>query len=473
MGFGSTSLDPLLKKIPPSKLPPPEIVWPWPENEIARSSENVHMSKVHISNVPINKDIRDFYLEALENDKITNVPPPIISASDFVPPALIEHLMRKKRDSALGVKFEPDGEITNMEGAMHTFVVPVVPRCESEGDYCFSAGHRTAPPFVTPMFGGMAVIMTRSVVMSATIHLDFELPSVMLELCMLRKEEVVGKDLIWDSEYEILSKEDKQKAPLRKAYDERLRQHMVYHLTSEHRIPALSDPANKIMNLGQCLEFFEDLMNGDDSIPEQLVHRCAKLGSRTISLELLFIAAFQLVRNEFSALEAVCPQGYVYTYDPPSIFAQYIEPELSNCLVILAIKYLSSHNKLTNLKIFGFNDYADSAALGLLKTALINQPHVTVLSKAKLFQGKDGRFEAGVWKKGPGTGKKVDGGRFDISKWPAAHGAMLVIHNNSDAFGQNIETEFKSGSLDGAIGSTTSAAASLERKRTDLMDYVV
>ena len=49
---------------------------------------------------------------------------------------------------------------------------------------------------------------------------------------------------------------------------------------------------------------------------------------------------------------------------------------------------------------------------------------------------------------------------------------MLVIHNNSDGFGQNIETEGMVGSLDGAIGSSSSAAASLERNRKDLLDFI-
>ncbi|CZS95017.1 uncharacterized protein RAG0_04822 [Rhynchosporium agropyri] len=466
MEFISNSLDPQLKKIPVSKLPPADIIWPWPDNEVSRSSESVH-----ISSVPPNKSIRDFYLSAVKSGDTSIAPPPIISASEFVPPALIEHLMRNKRSSALGAKFEPGAEITNMEGAMHTFVVPVVPRCESAGDYCFSAGHK-ATPTVIKKSGGKSVMMTRSVVMSATIHLDFELPTVMVELCMLRNQEILGKDLNVDSEWRFLGKGHKQDAALRGAYDEDLRKHMVFHLTSQHRLPGLAETTNKIMNLGPSLQFLEDLIQGDDATPEQLLHRFTKIGTRTLSLEFLFFAAFQLVRNEFSVLEAVYPQGYIFTYDPPSIFARYVEPELLNRLFILAIKYMSSHNQLGNMRIFAFNDYADPSALELLKIALERQTHVLVLSKGDLFRGEDGRFEAGSWKEGSGMAKG-DGGRLDLSKWPAAKGAMLVVHNNSDAFGQNVETEYMSGSLDGAIGSTTSAAASLERARADLMDYVV
>ena len=46
---------------------------------------------------------------------------------------------------------------------------------------------------------------------------------------------------------------------------------------------------------------------------------------------------------------------------------------------------------------------------------------------------------------------------------------LLVIHNNSDAFGQNIETESAGGSLDGAIGVYSNAAACLARGKRDLL----
>lgn len=44
--------------------------------------------------------------------------------------------------------------------------------------------------------------------------------------------------------------------------------------------------------------------------------------------------------------------------------------------------------------------------------------------------------------------------------------AALVIHNNSDAFGQTIETEGQS-SMDGVIGVNSDAAVLLSRQRKD------
>lgn len=48
----------------------------------------------------------------------------------------------------------------------------------------------------------------------------------------------------------------------------------------------------------------------------------------------------------------------------------------------------------------------------------------------------------------------------------------LVLHNNSDAFGQNIETEGET-SMDGVIGYNSDAAVQLERGRSDLVNIIV
>jgi hypothetical protein len=170
-----------------------------------------------------------------------------------------------------------------------------------------------------------------------------------------------------------------------------------------------------------------------------------------VSLELLFITAAHQLRNELSALEAMCPHGYVYTSDPPSIFAQAIGAEILNRLQFAALKYLAASNKFFNMRAFAFNSYADPSATSLVKAALSNQPHILVVCKSDLFQGPRSTYAA----------------------LPGTEGALLVIHNNSDAFGQNIETEWESGSMDGAIGANSSAAASLQRDRPDLLSNLM
>lgn len=445
------ALDPTLKRIHKSQLPTVEKVWPG--GEVYHASDSIHASVC-----PAGNDIRQFYLEVVREGDLTTVPAPVISASRFVPQIMIEHLMRNKADSALGVKFKPGEEITCMEGAMHTFVTPIVPRCEMEGDYRFEGGHRV-PPFGNTTVGAgenktTNVRKTRPVVMSATIHLDFEFAGreqVMRDLCTLRDEEIVGKDLNSGPAFQILTRASKQDQASRDAYDNELRAHMVYHLLTHRRLPALSE-AKKPMSKDYATTWLESLIVADLSLPEQFLGKFLTISrTQVLSIEMLFTAMFQIVRNEFSALEALCTQGYVYTYDPTSIFAGAIGAVILNRLFIAALKYLSDHSQLAHMRVLGFNDYGDRAAVGLLKTALVRQESVEVVSKAAVFGG--------------------DGGTYDVGEWEAAKGAMLVIHNNSDGFGQNIETEGMS-SLDGAIGGRSSAAASLERSRPDLLDYI-
>ncbi|KAM3072992.1 hypothetical protein ACMFMG_008711 [Clarireedia jacksonii] len=382
--------------------------------------------------------------------------------------------MRRKKESALGVKFVGKGgyrysegkgpdEITNMEGALHTFVTPIVPRCEMIGDYRYSnefGGHGVV------LFGDVnvesggkeaepkqSVRLTRTVVMSASIHMDFEGVEVMLKVCKLDSKEVLGADLGAREGWKPLAMEEKHDETKRSEYDGTLRQHMVFHLVKDRKLPSRSSVKNP-MSYAKALNFLEDMILGDENISEAIFRKYAKLyNKQVVSLELLFNVALEQTRNEFSALEALCPQGYVYTYDPASIFALEIKAPLLNRLVIAGLKHLSIFNQFKNLKIFAFNNYAEPGVLSLVSKALEKQKGVYVVDKAQLFKGPE-------WK-------------YNISAFKEAEGAMLVIHNNSDGFGQNIETEEESGSLDGAIGSNSSAAASLERNRVDLLKFTI
>ena len=376
--------------------------------------------------------------------------------------------MRRKKNSALGVKFIPKGgfrtfgrerpdEITNMEGALHTFVTPVVGRCEMVGDYRYN-----------PAFGGHGVSsfgdiepdgidrkgrvrLTRSVVMSASVHMDFEGPRVLLQVCKLDNRECVGVNLLADKHWHVLGVDDKQHDQKREEYDALLRRHMIFHLTREGKLPARRNV--EAMDLDTALSFLEQAISAGDDVVEHVAGRYTEASNgQVLSLELLFNTAFHQLRNEISALEALCPRGYVYTYDPASIFAREVGPPLLNRLMLAGLRALSDTNAFENMRIFAFNDYADLGILGLVSQALRNQPAVQVLRKEDLFQGPEGTYDVG---------------RFDN-----ASGAMLVVHNNSDGFGQNIETEGDFGSLDGAIGCNSSAAASLARDRDDLLDFV-
>lgn len=370
--------------------------------------------------------------------------------------------MLNKKSLAIGVKFVPQShtdQITNMEGAMHSFVTPVVVRCEMIGDYVFSYGHGVA------VFGDCdvrtrdgkrwaRVRLVRDVVLSAAIQLDFENAKVMTQVARLGESEMVGRDLLKDPEWEILSVERKQDQARREHYDKQLKAHMVYHLTRDHSLPARSHvKESDVLTSASAITLLEKVISSPYDAGELLIGKFVTIRSKVLSLELLYNAAGQQVCNELSALEALCPQGYVYTYDPAQIFARKLGAKILNRLMLCGVKSLSEHSIFTNMKIFAFNDYAEPGIMPFVHDALRVQD-VKVLRKEDLFQGKGDR------------------GLYDVKKLGGCERAMLVVHNNSDGFGQNIESESSGGSLDGAIGASSSAAASLARERKDLLDFL-
>ncbi len=160
---------------------------------------------------------------------------------------------------------------------------------------------------------------------------------------------------------------------------------------------------------------------------------------------------FQLI-----LLGQLLPQGYIYTIDPPSIFATVLDSaHLCNRLQILALKYLHTRELalFKNLRMVAFNDYEDKKAIPLIQKSI----QMPVVSKSDLFKGPDGTYLP------PDEAK----------------GHALVLHNNSDAFGRNIETEGMNikdnwaGSMDGVIGNYSDAACVLKSDRPDLLDYII
>lgn len=395
------------------------------------------------TDVPVGSDPRKHYLKNPHSCL-----PPRINSSAFVPKELIEHLMRMKKDSAIGVKFNsgnnPPDAITNMEGAMHTFVTPIVLGF-LHGDYIYNQGHG-----MTRFATLDKMQQARPVIISGQIQPDFEGTRVLAVLCALRQERSIGKPL--PATFSIMDTPEKQKSNKRAEYDAMLRQHMIYHLTQAHILSSAgeTDSPGKVLDITEATSLLEYIIKA----PSPSFGAIRKFYLRTpngfiLSLEMLFNIAVHQLQNELSALEALCPQGYVYTSDPPSIFAREIGATILNRLQFVALRLLACGNAFSNMRVFAFNDYADPEAISLLKSALSNQPHIQVLPKSALFKGPKGTYKA----------------------LPGCEGALLVIHNNSDAFGQNIETEHEGGSLDGAIGANSSAAASLQRERLDLVMY--
>lgn len=396
-----------------------------------------------VTKVPLGTSSRKWYLQ---NPGV--LLPPFISSSEFIPRILIDHLMRNKKSSALGVKFQsgnvPPDAITNMEGAMHTFVTPVV-HAFIHGDYVFDNGHRMIE------FSDVDKMQqARTVIVSAQIQPDFEGARVMLALCALKEEPILGQALPTD--FSILGTAEKQSKPQREAYDFMLQRHMIQHLTRNHRLPSITEAGSQTVDLGKAIASMEKLILSSTSDLADVLDIYVRLDNgSTVSLELLFNSAVHQLRNELSALEVLAPQGYVYTSDPASIFARKIGAKTLNRLQFLALKQLASESRFSNMRAFAFNDYDDRNAISLLEKALSSQPHVQVEQKRAFFRGPNRTYRA----------------------LAGTEGALLVLHNNSDAFGQNIETEWASGSMDGAIGAFSSAAGSLRRDRLDLCSCVM
>ncbi|KFY88674.1 hypothetical protein V498_06697, partial [Pseudogymnoascus sp. VKM F-4517 (FW-2822)] len=260
------------------------------------------------------------------------------------------------------------------------------------------------------------------------------------------------------ADWRVLGDQEKWEGRGREEYDDGLKSHLVANLVADRRLPPLKVVKEKALSDAATVEFLERHIRDPQSSPRDFQNVFSAVGApnkTVVSLEFLYNTAVHQLRNEISALEVACPQGYIYTSDPPSIFVQAIGgAKIVNRLQFAALKHLASASKYTkfvNMKAFTFNDYSDNGAMELLREALRAQRHVVVLPKAKLFRGQKGRYD---------PGEELEGG-------------LLVVHNNSDAFGQNIETEFATGSLDGAIGASTSAAASLMRDRKDLLDWIL
>jgi hypothetical protein len=114
-----------------------------------------------------------------------------------------------------------------------------------------------------------------------------------------------------------LSGDEKQDAKLRNDYDEQLRRHMVYHLTKAHVLPAKGKiDKESCLSVKDSIKYLEELITTTESnfianVEDTIDTRYTKVGiGHIVSLELLLNTAIHQVRNELSALERMCPQGY-------------------------------------------------------------------------------------------------------------------------------------------------------------------
>lgn len=425
---------------------------------------NVRSGELIATEVELN-DREDFHNPASK----WTTPPPILGRSSFVSDEMVNHLMRKKKDDALGKKYENGDEITNMEGAMHTFLTPV---CKAHllGDrhWYGESGNAEGAPFKKQL---------RPFIMSAAIHPDFErrFNPVVMSLVRLKPEGFKKGNDAPPMPVQI-SAVDKVNQAKRDAYDAQLRNVMVHNLVTEG-LPELrevetngkkelvpvdgaSKPYPFFKNMDEAIAHIENLIKEGKDLTGCMKNQFVKHGSDFISLEVLFNIYIEQINNEFRALNLAAPQGFVYTIDPPNIFATQIGAKVLNRMQILAFKHLSQTKKelLSNLKAVGYNGYSDPNAVELMKVGLSKDaPNVKVVDKGDLYT-KDKRERFDKYNPavlGPGSEKYA-----------------LVLHNNSDGFGNNIRNEHLL-SLDGVIGTYSDASKVLELNRPDLVDFPV
>lgn len=370
-------------------------------------------------------------------------PDPIVARSGFVPLEFAEHLLRSKKDSAIGVKYVKGDAITNMEGALATFVVPVG-QIRLLGDIHWMGASKGG---VGDLFEGNQY---RPVILSASIQPDCEIGCSFPDQCVIMRVISVGKRAVEGNplrdDFKILSAKEKENDTTRKNYDKEILSHLIYNLTEDHRKPSLNelDEASVFASSGEAEEFIERLI-GQHLNPSDIlknVHgRFAVLnGTDVISLEILLKLYIEQLNIELKVLEEGIPQGYVYTISPPSIFAAALgNARLLNRMQAVAFQSIASSMGLKNMKKIAFDDYNDKEMIPLLQQVFPSK----ACSKNDLYP--DGRYSVN-------------------ERW------ALVLHNNSDAFGQNIETEPAS-SLDGVIGSYSDAALVFSRERPKYRFY--
>ncbi|KAI9052351.1 hypothetical protein LZ554_003701 [Drepanopeziza brunnea f. sp. 'monogermtubi'] len=284
-----------------------------------------------------------------------------------------------------------------MEGAMHTFVTPIVPRYEIEGDYSFAGGHQVLP-FGNMMVSGGAgeggersVRRTRSVVTGAAIQLDFEQPvglgagQVMGNLCTLRSKEVVGGGDLLNSGAAAFQMPTRPSAQTEQGRSRCIR--------------CRAEGALNAKNLAGAADHHHSRASSPSAARRK--SSCAYRGRRSCRWRCSSSPRARPGRLErVLAPRAAVPRfraTSTYTYDPASVFAgAIVGAAILNRLFIAAVRHLAAHTPLRNMAIFGFNDYAEERALALLASALAT-------------------YDVGKWKS---SGDDDEGSRSPIARDP-------------------------------------------------------
>eukprot|EP01080_Neovahlkampfia_damariscottae_P006911 gene6911-11074_t len=415
------------------------------ENTIVQSEfTEIHSNQLLTKN---HKFLRDVGVEGSYHDRdlflksgYKQYPPPVISKCDFLPNKFVEHLMKNKKPSSAGVKYQFGDFITNMEGIFHTMISPICNIVLTADLYQDKQENESIS------LEGQG----RNVVLTTTIQPDFETEHVMLQLTKVQKKEIRGKKLDlenWKFFHQMMNDKEithKNFSTKLKDYEEKLKKHLIYLLTFENKLPSLSAVKKNVMSLEACIDFMQRMIKTNFMI--SLTNYFVKLDSNVISLEILFNIFVHQTRNEFSFFEQNLTQGYVYTINPSKDY-----------VIQLGFDSISIFDRLHVLVL----QYLDVKMYKNLKSIVVSTEDKDVFDLYEFIFSKS-EIDVLPYKSIIGEDKKYK------SDFPYA----LIIHNYSDAFGENIQTD-ESMSVNGLIGSHSNAACCLSCERKDLCDYIM
>ena len=389
---------------------------------------------------------RWYYLDAH-----SPIPPVVIGKSSFVSDDLLNFIMTNKTDGdGYTVKFNPEGldsnpdhgivnnfgpcMITPMEGCMHTYATPIVGDVRMCGDYYYEKGHCHVN------FGGNQY---RQVILSAAIHPDCEVADpvpphqgVFVPLVEIG-ESVEGLNV----SPPVLSLSDRHDPEKVANYDRQLLQRQIYSLTSRNRRISREE-VTKQYDITEAEKRVEGLIKAGKSREEiqgELRTEAILLNGRLISMEILYNSYIEQLQNElFTCEQLTGEEGYVYTIDPPRIFAGQLGDDGAHALNLfqcLALKTLQP--SLRKLKRIGMGGAPDEQQAKIIELYNIRTKDLA-MKKTEMQDPDTHLLRQGV-----------------------IGNAALILHNNSDAFYQNIRYEAAGGSLDGEIGECCNACLAL------------
>ncbi len=342
--------------------------------------------------------------------------PILIGHSSFLGKGMVEHLMRNKKEGTRHASYESGDSITSMEGALHTFLTPISP-------IYLTRDLTSKQPFSN---NGV-----KCVVLSATNLPDLSPNSVIMPLIKISGEAIQGAEL--PKEYVIPSREEKQNRKKLETHETTLKEHAIYHLSQDRRIPALREIQGKtIKTPKEMQDFLNKMLDPKTQNTFRTKGTFFELNSSTtISIGILLEIYKKQLFTELSLLHAHIPQGYVYTIDFPNSGKH---SEILCQLQALAFKELYKQHP----EIFSH-----------LKGIKINNCESAV-----------SYFESAL----PGISCNQEQGYIPPY--------LLVIHNNANPFRQDIEVDEPS-SLNGFIGTYSDASILLKRNREDLLDNTI